>query len=165
MDWNDIDTTHCGVAACAEVLQDRWAILILRDLLAGITRYGDLQRHTGASTAILANRLRDFIAAGIIQEQTYAVKGQRRRNEYVVTPKGLSLSIVLGAMAQFGYDQLPEGEKPLVQFFDTQTNQKVRVGLVREDGQPIGPSQVRVELDPTAYSPEFCAPSSRQRKN
>ena len=164
LNWKDVDTTHCPVAACADVLQDRWAILILRDLLAGLSKYGELQRHTGASTAILAKRLRSFVGAGIVKEQPYMIAGQRAQKQYILTPRGMSLAVVIGAMAQAGLEEFSSTEEPIARFVDRSTSQQVRVGLVREDGQAVDLPDVKVEMDDSVHSPNFRAPSSRQLK-
>lgn len=55
-----------GFGAALELVGQRWALLIVRSLLDGAKRYGDLQRELGAPTNILATRLRELQAAGIV---------------------------------------------------------------------------------------------------
>ena len=71
MEWVDIDTKHCGVAASLDVVGDRWTLLILRDVFAGVTRYDDLQNHVGLSSAVLADRLRKLCDNGILDKVEY----------------------------------------------------------------------------------------------
>ena len=48
----------CSIAGALEAIGDRWAVLILRDLGFGLSRYEDLRRSTGATHATLSDRLR-----------------------------------------------------------------------------------------------------------
>jgi len=164
MEWLDVDTTHCGVAACAEALGDRWAVLIVRDLLLGVSKFNDIQAHTGASTAILTKRLRSLKQLGLLEERLCKEEKQRPRTEYFLSRKGLGLAQVIGAMAQFGYDELTLPQQSLVEYLDRHTNQRVRVGLFREDGEQVAPEDVSININPNAYSPSYQAPTSRERK-
>ncbi len=53
----------CPVARSADLLGDRWALLVIRDAFDGITRFGDFQRSLGAARNILSDRLRLVEAA------------------------------------------------------------------------------------------------------
>lgn len=164
MDWKDIDTTHCGVLAAADLIGDRWSLLIVRDLLMGLSKFNDLQTHTGASTAILAKRLRVLSDAGLLEERHCKQPGQRGHTEYFLSRKGLGLAQIIGAMAQFGYDELTLPQRPLVQYRDAETGQRVRLAAFREDGKQVAPEDVVIEVNPDAFSPKYRAPSSRERK-
>jgi len=67
-------------------------------------------------------------------------------------------------MAQFGYDELTLPQRPLVEYRDAETGQRVRLGLFREDGEQVAPEVVVMEVNPEAFSPQYRAPSSRERK-
>jgi DNA-binding HxlR family transcriptional regulator len=163
MDWKDIDTTHCGVAACAELIGDYWSILILRDILAGVTKFGDLQKHTGVSTAVLSKRLKHLVEADILEAIEYKRSGLRARIEYTITKRGLNLVPVIVAMGQFGYDQLIAPADRLVEYLDSQTKQHLRVGFLREDGQEVELQNLSLRITPNAYVPEYQALPSRKR--
>ena len=81
-------------------LGDRWGMLVMRDLLLGLTRYDDLQRSTGITNATLSDRLRSLQEAGLIERRQY----QRRpdRYDYIPTAKGRDLALLLQAMVQIG---------------------------------------------------------------
>jgi DNA-binding HxlR family transcriptional regulator len=163
LDWRDVDTTNCGVAACAELIADYWCILILRDILAGVSKFGELQAHTGISTAILSNRLKWLEEAALIATMAYQQPGQRKRTEYTIAPKGLALVPIIVAMGQFGYDHLIPSQNRLVEYLDRETQQPVRVGFVREDGQVRQLHELEMRVTPTAHAPDFKAPPSRKR--
>ena len=54
------------LAAALDVVGARWALLVVERLLDGPQRYGDLQRDLGVPTNILATRLRELVAAGVL---------------------------------------------------------------------------------------------------
>jgi DNA-binding HxlR family transcriptional regulator len=94
------------VACTLDVLGDRWTLLLIRDLLAGPRRYGDLL--TAAEhipTNILAERLRRLEREGIIRAERYSVHPPRY--EYALTPKGRELGPTLDALATWGLRHFP----------------------------------------------------------
>src|SRR3954454_539364 len=59
---------YCPVARAAELLADRWTVLIIRELLADITRFNDLERGLpGVSRSLLAERLRRLVQVGVLE--------------------------------------------------------------------------------------------------
>jgi DNA-binding HxlR family transcriptional regulator len=93
---------HCPVARTLNVVGDRWAILVLRDLfLYGPRRFQDFERSLkGITPGVLSKRLREFEAHGVIECRLYAEHPPRY--EYGLTEKGLELRSVLGAMKRWG---------------------------------------------------------------
>ncbi|HET7540862.1 MAG TPA: winged helix-turn-helix transcriptional regulator [Polyangiaceae bacterium] len=91
---------YCPIAKAAEVLGERWTLLVLRELLAGATRYAELQRGLGRiSPSVLSSRLKTLIAHGIIER----VAGDSAHgSEYRVTSAGKELAPVLEAIAVWG---------------------------------------------------------------
>ena len=62
---------YCPVARAAELLADRWTVLIIRELLADITHFNDLERGLpGISRTLLAERLRRLVHAGVVERRT-----------------------------------------------------------------------------------------------
>ncbi|RLM52818.1 transcriptional regulator, partial [Halobellus sp. Atlit-31R] len=60
----------CPVARSANVLGDRWSLLIVRDAFDGISRFSEFQRSLGVARNILADRLRRLVDDGILQTQS-----------------------------------------------------------------------------------------------
>lgn len=88
----------CPVAQTLDVVGDRWTILILRELLVGPVRYGELLTALAPiATDVLARRLREMEASGLI----VAVDGG-----YDLTGDGEQLTPVLRAMARWGMGRL-----------------------------------------------------------
>ncbi|MBI2515459.1 MAG: transcriptional regulator [Opitutae bacterium] len=90
----------CPIAKAAEVLGERWTILIIRELLLDNSRYSGLQRALSKiSPTLLTKRLNQLQACGLVVRQT--VPGQRRA-EYHLTPAGRELGPVVIGLGQWG---------------------------------------------------------------
>lgn len=80
---------YCGLARSLEVVGDRWNLLIVRQLLLAPARYRDLiDGLPGIATNLLADRLRDLEAAGVIERQ---LAGEGSVVHYALTPWGAEL--------------------------------------------------------------------------
>jgi len=91
----------CPVAKSLEILGDQWTLLIVRDMLGGVSHFNDMERGLpGISRALLSNRLRHLQRAGVIEKRLNA--GQRRSTEYALTPAGHELEGVIGALMVWG---------------------------------------------------------------
>lgn len=89
----------CPVAMAAEVLCTRWTVVLLRELIAGSTRFNDLRRGVPRmSPALLSQRLKDLQAAGIVARVTTA-SGPA---EYRLTEAGRELGPIVEAFGIWG---------------------------------------------------------------
>ncbi|SEA73992.1 MULTISPECIES: helix-turn-helix domain-containing protein [unclassified Mycobacterium] len=80
---------YCGLARSLEIVGDRWNLLIVRELLIAPARYRDLIDHLpGIATNMLADRLRDLEAAGVVERR---LAGEGSAVEYILTPWGAQL--------------------------------------------------------------------------
>jgi DNA-binding HxlR family transcriptional regulator len=88
----------CPLNASVEILGDRWSLLIIRDMmLRGFRSYKEfLESYEGIATNILADRLRELIAHGIITTERDPSDG--RKMIYSLTAKGIDLAPVLTEM-------------------------------------------------------------------
>ena len=67
---------YCGLARSLDVVGDRWNLLIVRQLLMGPARYGELREGlSGIATNLLTDRLRDLETAGVIERQLSGAYG------------------------------------------------------------------------------------------
>ena len=88
----------CGVAAVMDVLGERWAILVVRDLLGGPQRYTDLLRGLpGISTDMLARRLGELEEAGVVTRGVLPPPAASKA--YELTELGRELEPVVHALA------------------------------------------------------------------
>lgn len=92
---------RCGIAHAMNLIGERWAVLIVRDLLLGPKRFKDLQAGLpGAGSNILSQRLRDLEAAGVLRRATLPPPAGSR--VYDLTDWGAQLGPILAALAQWG---------------------------------------------------------------
>jgi DNA-binding HxlR family transcriptional regulator len=91
----------CPVTRAVAVLDGRWTILIVRDLLSGTRRFSELRRSlVGVSPKTLTDRLRTLERQGLVERRIYAEVPPRV--EYSLTQAGLTLQPVLHALAEWG---------------------------------------------------------------
>ncbi len=91
----------CPVAMAAEILCTRWTVVLLRELIAGSTRFNDLRRGVPRmSPALLSQRLKDLEAAGIIIRTTSG--SEAGVQEYQLTAAGRELRPVVEAIGMWG---------------------------------------------------------------
>jgi DNA-binding HxlR family transcriptional regulator len=91
----------CPVAMAAELLCTRWTVVLLRELIAGSTRFNDLRRGVPKmSPTLLSQRLRELEAAGIVER--VKVKSTKGIFEYRMTEAGKDLRPVIEAMGMWG---------------------------------------------------------------
>jgi DNA-binding HxlR family transcriptional regulator len=92
---------YCPVAHSLEVVGERWSLLIVRDLMGGPKRYTDLACGLpGIGTNILASRLKDLEAAGVLRK--YRLPPPAASQVYELTEYGRELKTVLFEMARWG---------------------------------------------------------------
>ena len=98
---------YCPVAMSAEILCTRWTMPLIRELLQGSRRFNELRRGVPRmSPALLALRLRELEAVGIVERQQ--VRNGTDLYEYALTEAGRSLGDVVGALAKWGQTWLDE---------------------------------------------------------
>lgn len=91
----------CPVAMAAELLCTRWTVVLLRELVAGSTRFNELRRGVPRmSSALLAKRLKELEAAGIIRREP-SLK-ERGVHEYLLTEAGTDLRPVIESVGLWG---------------------------------------------------------------
>jgi DNA-binding HxlR family transcriptional regulator len=91
----------CPVAMAAEILCTRWTVVLLRELVAGSTRFNELRRGVPRmSPALLSQRLKDLEAAGIVVR--IASASDRGAFEYQLTPAGRELKPIVEAFGVWG---------------------------------------------------------------
>ena len=100
----------CPISTTLEILGDRWTLLIIRDLMfSGKRTYGEfLQSQEKIATNILADRLLILEKTGIVEKKAFP--GNRAKNLYQLTPKGVDLMPILFEIILWGdkYLEIPE---------------------------------------------------------
>ena len=97
----------CPVETTLMLIGDKWKVLILRDLMDGTKRFGELIGHV--TQKVLTAQLRDMEAKGLLTRRVYAEVPPRV--EYTLTPTGYSLRPILDSMVAWGtgYQQQMSG--------------------------------------------------------
>ena len=91
----------CPVETTLTLISDKWKVLILRDLLQGTKRFGELKKSIGHVTQkVLTAQLREMEASGLLTRKVYAEVPPRV--EYTLTELGYSLKPILDAMWTWG---------------------------------------------------------------
>ena len=92
---------RCGVARALDVIGERWALLVVRELLLGPKRFTDLQRGLGAvSQNVLSQRLQALERAGVVRRRRLGPPAAAWA--YELTERGEALDAVLMALGQWG---------------------------------------------------------------
>ena len=102
----------CPVETTLTLIGDKWKVLILRDLMPGTKRFGELRKSVGdVSQKVLAAQLRDMEKSGLVHREVYAEVPPRV--EYTLTDTGYSLKPILDSMVAWGADyQRKNGDTP-----------------------------------------------------
>ena len=91
----------CPVAMAAELLCTRWTMVLLREMIAGSTRFNDLRRGVPKmSPTLLSQRLKELEAAGVIERRE--LRSEKGLFEYRLTESGKDLQTVVEAMGFWG---------------------------------------------------------------
>ena len=140
----------CSIAGALEHIGDRWAILLIRDLFFGLTRFEDLRASTSIPAATLASRLKHLVESGIVERVQYNERPPRL--EYRLTPKGRDLWKVSVALREWGdrWDASGFGA-PTIEMVDRMTGRPVELGLVdAETGQAVPANRATLRPGPGA---------------
>lgn len=125
---------HCSIAQFAEIMGDKWSLLIVRDALIGIETFSGFEKSLGVAKNVLAERLAHLIAHGIlIREQT---RPGVERYVYRLTEKGKALFPVGTAIMQWSDKWVYGSEGEPVKVVDTKSGAPVQeIGVMSRDGR------------------------------
>jgi DNA-binding HxlR family transcriptional regulator len=129
MKSKSFDGMVCSIARALETIGDRWAILILRDLSLGLSRYEDLRQSSGITHATLSDRLKHLEENDLIERRQY--QSNPERYEYVLTRKGRDTRLLTQALVQIGDKwAVAVDQRPPLKFVDRKTGRAVKLALV-----------------------------------
>ena len=127
---------NCPIARSLEALGDWWSLLIIREALLGVSRFGEFQKKLGLAKNILSVRLRALVDQGILA--TAPASDGSAYQEYRLTPKGRGVFPILVALRQWSeeFDERPEEITTLL--VDREKGKPVRkLALYSEDGRQL----------------------------
>lgn len=95
------DLPKCPVETSLMMLNSRWKFLILRELLTGTKRFGELKKAVGTITQkVLTSNLREMEENGIVERKVFPEIPPRV--EYTLSDIGYSMAVILDALAEWG---------------------------------------------------------------
>src|SRR6476469_8532796 len=122
---------NCPIARSLDAIGDWWSMLIIRDALFGVRRFGEFQKNLGLAKNILATRLRALVDHGILK-MAPASDGSAYQ-EYVLTTKGRGVFPVLVALRQWSEE------------FDDHPDEIATILVDRDKGRPVKKLELRAE--------------------
>ena len=134
----------CPVARSLDAIGDWWSMLIIRDALLGVTRFGEFQKKLGLAKNILTVRLRALVDQGILK--TAPASDGSAYQEYRLTPKGRGVFPILVALRQWSeeFDDRPDEITTLL--VDKETGRPVRkLELHSQDGRLLNASDTALK--------------------
>ena len=136
MDWTD---PECPVARAADLVGDKWTLLIIRDSLDGKRRFSEFEKSLGVAKNILSDRLRLLVERGIL---TRIPNERGTRSEYEPTTAGLDLFTLVLSLRQWGErNAFAAGEKHSA-LIDPATGGPVpQLRPLRKSGAELTPEQ------------------------
>ena len=138
----NLDDAACAIARSLSVIGDWWSLLIIRDALAGKRRFGELQKNLGMAKNILSVRLQKLVEHGILA--TAPASDGTAYKEYVLTPKGKKLYLVLVALWQWGEEYCFAPGELTYDMVDRETQKPFQpLELKARDGRVLGPRDMR----------------------
>lgn len=140
--WTD---PACPVARTADLVGDRWSLLIVRDAMDGARSFTDFQRRTGIARNILTDRLHRLVERGILDREP-APSGGRRR--YALTPAGRDLFTVIVALRQWGERHAFAPDEPHSVLVDGHGRPLPPLRPVDSAGEPAGVDTTSVHKGP-----------------
>jgi DNA-binding HxlR family transcriptional regulator len=151
MERKSFSGMHCSIAQCLEVVGEWWSLLIVRDVLLGVTRFDDFQQRLGISRNVLNQRLAHLVEAGVLVKVPYS--DHPPRHDYRLTDKGRDLWPVLTTMRQWG-DKHAAPDGPPLELVHQECGQISEARLTCTScGEPIGARDVLAIPGPGAVEP------------
>lgn len=123
------DEVPCPIGLAAPVIGDRWALLIMRNAMGGMTRFQEFRDALGIADNVLSTRMSRLVEAGLLVRTPYR-DGGRTRQEYRLTTAGADLLPVLNALVAWSNKHI-EG---------VNRDDPMKV-LHSVCGQPLGPGE------------------------
>jgi DNA-binding HxlR family transcriptional regulator len=120
----------CALARAAEIIGERWTLLIIRDAFLGLSRFDEFQESLGISRNVLTERLNRLVEEEILERVLY--QEHPARYEYRLTPKGLDLHLALTGLRQWGDKYISDKPPTLLR---SKTDKRAVVAALIPKGQ------------------------------
>lgn len=145
MTRTSVKEMNCSIAQFAEILGDKWALLILRDAFKGENTFSAFERSLGIAKNVLTERLNHLVEHGILEKRQ--TRPGVERYTYELTQMGKALFPVGTAMMQWGDKWIFGAQGEPIRVVDKETNAPVQpVSVVSREGKHL-------ELDNIEFAP------------
>jgi DNA-binding HxlR family transcriptional regulator len=138
----------CSIARTLDVLGARSSVLVLREAFFGTRRFDDFARRVGLGEPATAVRLKELVAAGLLERVPYQEPGQRTRYEYQLTPKGTELLPVITALREWGDAWAADESGPALRALHHDCGAPVHTRLRCDDGHDVRAGEIDIEPGP-----------------
>jgi DNA-binding HxlR family transcriptional regulator len=144
------DGMVCSIAGAMAVIGDRWGLLILRDLILGLSRYDEFRQSSGITNATLSDRLKQLEVSGLVERRRYQANPDRF--EYLLTPKGWQIAPVMPVLAGIGDSLGVSGASaPPMKFVNRKTGAEIRWSFIDQTtGEQVNAADVLIKEGPGA---------------
>jgi DNA-binding HxlR family transcriptional regulator len=136
---------RCPIARSLDVLGEKWTLMIVRDALAGSTRFSQFQDSLGIPREVLTSRLASLVSGGVLERSAYKPEVGRTREEYVLTDAGKDLALVLLAMGDWADRHRPAAGAASMRFVDVDSGESL-ASAARAGDRLVAHDQIAVEL-------------------
>jgi DNA-binding HxlR family transcriptional regulator len=148
LDWS---TENCSVARTLEIIGEKWTLVVLREVFQGVRRFEDMRARTQIPRQVLSTRLASLVDDQILRRQPYRQPGQRERQEYRLTQKGIDLHPVLLSLMTWGDRYLADPDGPSLELYHRDCGAPVELELRCSAGHgDLTARQVRPRPGPAA---------------
>ncbi|MER7559522.1 helix-turn-helix domain-containing protein [Nocardioides sp. NPDC126508] len=141
----------CRIERSLDVIGTRSAMLVVRELFYGGSRFDELTRRTGLSEAVVAGRLKQLYADGIVDRRPYREAGKRTRDEYVLTGRGRGLFPIIVAMVEWG-EGLRDDHRSGVELVHRDCGTSLSAVVTCEKGHEVPVDRAAVRLKDEEYA-------------
>lgn len=140
---------NCSIARALEEVGEWWSLLIVREMMQGMSRFDEFQRELGIARNVLTVRLARLVELGIAER--YPLPDRANADGYRLTAKGEDLFPVIVALMQWGDRWLAPKGKPPTALVDDRTGRPVETLAVHaKGGKPLKFREVRYAPGPGA---------------
>ncbi|MBM0126713.1 winged helix-turn-helix transcriptional regulator [Pimelobacter simplex] len=140
----------CRIERALDVVGTRSAMLVIRELFYGGRRFDELTRRTGMSEAVVAGRLKQLYADGIVDRRPYREAGKRTRDEYVLTDRGRDLFPIVVALVDWG-EMLRDDHRTGVELVHRDCGAALTAQVVCREGHEVPVARAAARLRDEAY--------------
>lgn len=149
MAHTDFANMPCPVARSMAMLGERWAILLMREVYYGSSRFDEFEKHLGIAPNILSARLKTLVEHGLLEK--VPAPGGGARQVYLLTEMGRDFFPVYVSLKAWADRWLADEKGPLTVLEDKRDGQEIVAGcLTRPDGSTISVDDLRVRPGPGA---------------